>query len=463
MKLYILNKAGIVKIGITKQAKVNYRVSRVNNNTPKEEHLKLICDFEVTDNASMVERLIHEYLGINQLNIQYLKNKLILANVEDLESNKDGYTEYFLADKNKIKQAIILFGILGYINIDLDKLNKLDAIQEYTFDFFAENYSKFLDICEPINNGVKKSIRSANLQVSVETIGHEQIKADFSIENNQYYLTLNDKKIHISELTKPKNLKYVAHLLANKENLIIEKKEIKTLYSMILELRQNNKETSIQPLTSMQKELKEAEFYEFMKEYNCYERVKEFIEPWHTEGLFAYELLGYQSQLNQAIEDKFSQCKGQPMSYGLKLLEKEKSQLENPNILKPNFSSQVIFPEYLSLIEKETTILNTENNYNAMLQSVKMISSIFRILYNSKDKAQELTNIELFMDCADHFHRYHSEPNNTQPIWEIENQILTFMKKDRFYIELAEAVIKADNVCEYTEKVNVGKLNSLLR
>lgn len=466
MKLYILQQNGIVKVGITKHENVTQRISQINSKLPKQNYFKLVCDFEVNSNASMIERLIHEYLGINQLNLQYLKNEMLLVDVDYLHSSQTGYTELFLADKDKIKQVITLFGILDYINVDLENFKKIDNINQYSFDYLAENYPQFLKACEPTEknkNPINHTYIHKSVQESIHLLNNKEIKADFFIEGNRYYLTLDNNAIDIEELTQPQNLEYINKLLSHKNQIKSEKKEMNTLYSIIRKIREDNRKTSLQPLLSMQKELKEHEFFEFMKINEGYKKIKQIIEPWHSEGMFAYELLGFESEWYSRVKEVEMNWEGDRIPLELSQLEK----LNDKSIMLPNFDSPVIFPGYLSLVEKDMLILSHQEDYNRLLQSVKIISSIYKIIYNSIDKEEEIKKIENFMDYVDDYDQYLSDPSHSlrcnKPIWELEKIISLFMEKNKNYIDLGEAVIRVVNSSEKTEKLSLSKLNNLCK
>lgn len=467
MKLYVLQHNGIVKIGITKHEDTNIRLSQINNHLPKDKKFELICDFEVPDNAAMIERLIHEYLGINQLNIQYLKNQMVLVNVDYLQTRHEGYTEFFLADKDKVRQAITLFGILDYIKVTPEQLEKLDNIQAYAFDFLADKYPEFLKLCEPINKlkEAKQKNNKTSLTILIKNLENQEIYADFCIENNQFYLTLNEHKISIEDLTDNKYIEDINNLLSNK-NLIPEKKEIKSLYSLIRELRANNKETSIQPLTSMQKELKEYEFYEFMENHNGYKKVREIISEWDTnEGIIPFELLGEDSNIKNNII--------KIMSYNdieekyLKSWRKEIKILEDKNIFQANFNSPLIFPDFYNFINKSKFLVNISDEcYDITLQNTSMVICIFKILYNSKDKKEEIKQISNFIHYVDNF--YNSSVyrdsylrNNKNPLStkQLESLVISSIKNSD-YINLAEACISVYGYSK-SEKAVINRIKHI--
>lgn len=474
MKLYLFYQNGIVKIGITKHEDSHVRLKQINSTLPEKNKLQLICEFEVNQNPAMIERLIHEYLGINQLNIQYLKNEMVLVDVDYLHSKQDGSTEFFLADKDKIKQVLTLFGILGYIEVSPNQLKSIDKIEGYSFDHFAGKHSEFLKLCEPVikNNEFNKNNNNNNkdtLASVMEDLKGTQIVADFCIENNQFYIMLNDKKISIDELTELNNMQYINELLSNKDNFVINKKDGQILYSIIRELRDNNKKTSVQPLTTMQKELKEDEFYEFMEKHDGYKKVKEILEHWFDCGIYAYELLGYESTYNQEITRILVEPDEELSVQQRKDLEKKQKLLNNNKVTSPNFNSPFIFPEYINVINKDDFLFKYYTEHNQIHQSINMIASTYKILYNSKDKEQELKKIENFLDYVDEFYKrledntYKLRSNKSLP--ELEKSIIEILR-NKNYIDLAEAEVKIHGYrsnSDQIEQKTIDKLKKMVK
>ncbi len=426
-KLYVLQNNGIVKLGITAHEDVDTRIEQINKGLSDDKKFKHIVDFEVNQNPAMIERLIHDYLGINQLNIQYLKNKkIILVNADYLDSSQTGYTEFFLADKDKIKQAITAFGILDYINISKEKTDKLDEIIEHSFDFFAENHPLQLKECQP----TKKSLATSNNYIQItlaESLNNlsNKTKCDFLIENNKYYLILGNNKISIEEITEPKNEKYLELLLFNKDKLEVQKKDGITLYSIIREFRENNKEISLQPLTSMQKELKEEEFYKFMNKQNGYNKIYNLISIWE---LYTYDLL------------------------------------EPDNIKKhqiPNFNSPYMFPQYYKLLKEQNSNMSN-HTYNENKFAINMVSSIFKIIYNSKDKERELRKLDTFLDYLDDYCQHANDESLPysygKPLWHLEEVISMFIVNNSKYLPLAETMLDLFNIND--KKTRLSKFKS---
>lgn len=87
-KLYILDNAeGFLKIGITND--LNKRLKNINKNIEENvNQFKLICDFNVNYNPAILERYIHEFLGVKELNLLYLKDKYNLIELKNFLSKK---------------------------------------------------------------------------------------------------------------------------------------------------------------------------------------------------------------------------------------------------------------------------------------------------------------------------------------------------------------------------------------
>lgn len=220
-----------------------------------------------------------------------------------------------------------------------------------------------------------------------------------------------------------------------------------------------NPKTSIQPLTSMQKEMKEKEFFEFMEKKNGYEKIIKVLEPWDT-GSFAFELFN---------EDNLAYCflKINSITPSNKKeqrqLNKEKRQLEDKSMLIPNFDSPFLFNNYINFIKNQQYLIDDGNEYNEKVESIKMLSAIFKIIYNSKDKESEIYYIDKFLDHIDDYYKINFDASHQLRfdgnLAELKEEIMLFINHDKNYSLLAEATFRIYDIFDEEKKEIIKKLS----
>jgi hypothetical protein len=398
MKLYFFQQNGIVKAGITKNEDVITRLKQINKDLPDDKQLSLVCSFDIIQDPALIERFIHEYLGINQLNVQYLQNKMVLVNFEHLNSNNDGSTEFFISNQEKIKECVTLFCVTGYLKANLNALQELNKIQDFPLEMLKDKYPAFLALCEKSNQNKNiHNIKTVSLKEAFEQFENLPKRINFVIEQNQYYLTINDSKINIQELIKEENSIFLEKLLSADSDIILEKQNKEVLYFTIRQLRENNLETSVQPLIAAKKEMKAHYMTSFLEKGGLQQlqQLMPYFDGSNIGTLDANDLLcskesGIIGYFNYLIDENIlSSAK----------INKLKQHLEKiGNIHEINWDSPQIFSNYFKFIDK-CDFLSEEEKQNT-LNCAKSYAGIYKILYNSKNKNESLQLITDFFNYA---------------------------------------------------------------
>lgn len=461
--LYVLdNGKGFIKIGIAKE-NVNARLNIINKKLSEENKFRIIETFEVNEHLAKVEKFIHEFLNHANLNLQNIQNKFNIVELEILLS-ANGYTEFFLADSEKIKQGITFFGLLGLINISEEKINNLDQISSYTLHDLYQQNPYIIDFIKNDNEFKynQRNVKVDNISVINNSLFKEKCEIEFFIENGFYYASINGLNICVQDFFK-KEKNELRTLINLKENLEPKNIESLILNKLLNQMKIFNGDLSIQSSVSLNIENKKDAFYEFMIRVGA-ENIYNLIKPFCIGGggsngdAGAYELIDKPSCLLARIDDELTV---ENRKVNIKMLNSLKRQLLNPKMLEPNFDSpKKIFTKYLNLVEK-CYFLN-KDEYTTILNSAKMLGAIFTILYYAEDKEIEFKKIDNFIEYIDDFYKYTYDKGHIlrhkDGVKSLEKLIISLTQNKIGYYELAEATIKTFNESEKYEEKTLNKI-----
>lgn len=228
---------------------------------------------------------------------------------------------------------------------------------------------------------------------------NKDIKVDFKVIDNDFYLFLNGEKIKSNELFLEKNKKKTFELLNNRKGLIFENNNIDFLYSNVSNLIKQNKKngTSLQPNISIYKEVKQYAFNEFMEKfansllYNFFHKNREFLP------FFPFELFNFEEKFKKENFIKFDD----------KYIYKNQTEKIN-NLLKKIFNNKNqknCIKNYENLINY-VDLLNDDYAYNIcnkedfliFKDQVFLCKKILKFLLESKNKNKDLNTLFEFMN-----------------------------------------------------------------
>ena len=255
--LYILdNQNGVVKVGIAKE-NVQARLKDINQNLTEENRFKIVEVFQVKEHVAKVEKFIHEFLNYSNLNLKNLKNEFNIIELDSIvNSDVSGYTEFFLADSTKIKQGITFFGLLGLIDISVEKINNLDDIKSYSLhDIYSKN-PQLIGLIKNTENKFSsvKTEHNNNFELIIELLKTQTCNIEFSIKNGVYFVDIDTIKICVDDFFKNNDL--TIELIKQKNKLTPNNIESIELTNLLKQMKLINGDRSSQPSIGLKLENK---------------------------------------------------------------------------------------------------------------------------------------------------------------------------------------------------------------
>lgn len=389
--LYILDNAlGITKVGISED--FDSRIDNINKNLTEEKKFRVVSIINVINHPAIVETFIHEFLSMKQKNLIYLKENKILEYDGFAESKNSGYTEYFLSDKESLKECISLFGILGLLEVSENELSQIDNMEDFPFDILAEKFPQLLKNTFNSNISIFKNQPFVeNKNISIEYIekkikNNEKITVDFGIKNGSFILKVDDFTIQTNEFFSEKNKSIIEYLHTNSELLYSNIKNWRDLYPILKILMKENKYIGFSPVkghASLNKEIKKNKFNDFIKNDGLKD-LKEYFSNSSWEFC--------DSAADEFLFNKKNFKKEEVLGWDVSQSKKEKYIKAIKNYTEINFNSpKNMLGNYFTGLD---VLYDTVSNevYCNYFYTGSIIESIFKHLYESEDKNNALSD-----------------------------------------------------------------------